>query len=281
MEHRRGIRHEQSRDNETVATEQVGEGDNGPPRSVIDRAFTIIGTFQGGRIRQSLSDISRRTGLPIATCYRIVQRLSEWGALERDGEGRYRIGLRLWEVASLAPRAVGLLRLARPYIQDLYETTGYASHLGIREGVEIVSIERFQSPRRLTQRPLVGGRFPMHATAIGQVLLAHAPREVQEQVLSGELERFTSRTCTDRDVLERVLDDIVRTGYAVSDRQIDDVHVVVAAPVRGADGEVIAAVSLALTEEDVDGKHMIHLVRLTAASISRSLNAAGFDQSQG
>ncbi|HWM15307.1 MAG TPA: IclR family transcriptional regulator [Microbacterium sp.] len=264
-----------------MATEQLAEGDDGPSRSVIDRAFAIIGTFQGGRIRQSLSDISRRTDLPIATCYRIVQRLTEWGALERDAEGKYRIGLRLWEVASLAPRAVGLQRLARPYIQDLYETTGYAAHLAIREGLELVSIERFQSPRRTARRPLVGGRYPMHATAIGQVLLAHAPSDVREQVLSGELEPYTTRTYTDRAVLERVLEDIVRSGYAVSDRQIDNVHIGVAAPIRGADGTVIAAVSLALTEKDVDGKNMIHLVRLTAASISRSLAAAGFDESGG
>ena len=259
-----------------MATEHQDDGDEGPSRSVIERAFTIIGTFQGGRIRQSLSEISRRTGLPIATCYRIVQRLTEWGALERDAESRYQIGLRLWEVASLAPRAVGLQRLARPYIQDLYETTGYASHLAIREGHELVSIERFQSPRRPTRRPLVGGRYPMHATAIGQVLLAHAPDDIRDDVLSGALEPYTSRTYTDRDVLERVLDDITRSGYVVSDRQIDEVHIGVAAPVRGAEGTVIAAVSLAVTEKDVDGKNMIHLVRLTAASISRALAAAGF-----
>jgi hypothetical protein len=72
-------------------------------RSVVDRALSILGTFQGNRSRQALSDISRNSGLPIATCYRIVQRLVEWGALERDGENRYRIGLRLWEVASRAP----------------------------------------------------------------------------------------------------------------------------------------------------------------------------------
>jgi DNA-binding IclR family transcriptional regulator len=260
---------------------QTDHEDDGRSRSVIDRAFAIIGTFQGGRIRQSLSDISRRTGLPIATCYRIVQRLTEWGALERDGESKYRIGLRLWEVASLAPRAVGLQRLARPYIQDLYETTGYASHLAIREGIELVSIERFQSPRRTTVRPLVGGRYPMHATAIGQVLLAHAPEDVQDDVLGRELEAYTSRTYTDPDTLRRVLADIVRTGYAVSDRQIDNTHVGVAAPVRGPDGTVVAAVSLALTRKDVDGKNMIHLVRLTAASISRTLAAAGFDPSTG
>ncbi|KAA9153034.1 IclR family transcriptional regulator [Microbacterium lushaniae] len=245
-------------------------------RSLIDRAFAILGTFQGGRVRQSLSDISRRTGLPIATCHRIVGRLTEWGALERDGDGRYNIGLRLWEVASLAPRSVGLLRLARPHLLDLYETTGYASHLAIREGLELVSIERVQSPRRQVRRPLAGARYPLHATAIGLVLLSHAPDDVRAQVLAGPLPAFTPRTYTDPVLLERLLGDIRRSGYAVSDRQVDDVHIGVAAPIHGADGSVVAAVSLALTEQDVDGKNMIHLVRLTATSIGRALVAAGY-----
>ncbi len=245
-------------------------------RSVVDRALSILGTFQGNRSRQALSDISRNTRLPIATCYRIVQRLVEWGALERDGENRYRIGLRLWEVASRAPRSVGLQRLARPFLLDLYETTGYATHLAIREGVELVSIERFQDPRRSVRRPIIGGRYQLHVTAIGQVLLAYAPREIQEEVLSGPLDAYTPNTYTDRAALERVLADIRRTGYAVSDRQVDLAHVGVAAPVRGADGSVIAALSLALTPEGAREKSMTHLVRLTATSISRVLVAAGF-----
>lgn len=255
-----------------MAREDTDDG----ARSLIDRAFAILGTFQGGRVRQSLSDISRRTGLPIATCHRIVKRLTDWGALERDADGKYNIGLRLWEVASLAPRSVGLQRLARPYLLDLYETTGYAAHLAIREGRELVSIERLQSPRRPVRRPLTGGRYPLHATAIGLVLLAHAPDDVGAEVLAAPLPAYTARTYTDPVQLERLLGDIRRTGYAVSDRQVDDIHVGVAAPVHGADGSVVAAVSLALTEQDVDGKNMIHLVRLTATSISRTLTAAGY-----
>jgi DNA-binding IclR family transcriptional regulator len=259
----------------TMASVKVLDPEAGS-RSVVDRALTILGTFQGNRSRQALSDISRNSGLPIATCYRIVQRLVEWGALERDGENRYRVGLRLWEVASRAPRSVGLQRLARPYLLDLYETTGYATHLAIREGTELVSIERFQNPRRIMRRPVVGGRYQMHITAIGQVLLAFAPRDIQEAVLADELVAFTPRTYTDRTVLERVLVDIRRAGYAVSDRQVDLVNTSVAAPVRGADGSVIASLSLAFPHGAADVPGMTHLVRLTAASISRALAAAGF-----
>ena len=260
----------------TMASVKVLDPDAGS-RSVVDRALAILGTFQGNRSRQALSDISRNSGLPIATCYRIVQRLVEWGALERDGENRYRIGLRLWEVASRTPRSVGLQRLARPYLLDLYETTGYASHLAIREGTELVSIERLCNPRRSVRRPVVGGRYQLHVTAIGQVLLAFAPDEVREEVLNGPLTKYTPNTYTDRATLERVLADIRRTGFAVSDRQVDASHVGVAAPIRGADGRVVAAVSVALTDGDPHVKGMVDIVRITATSISRALAASGFD----
>lgn len=259
----------------TTALSKPDEHEHGT-RSVVDRALAILGTFQGNRSRQALSDIARNSGLPIATCYRIVQRLTEWGALERDGENRYRIGLRLWEVASRAPRSVGLQRLARPYLLDLYETTGYATHLAIREGVELVSIERFQNSRRVVRRPVVGARYELHVTAIGQVLLAYAPKEIQDAVLAGDLPAYTPNTYTDPDTLRRVLADIRRTGYAVSDRQVDLAHISVAAPVRGRDGSVTAALSLALTQKDAHVKSVIHLVQLTATSISRALVAAGF-----
>lgn len=245
-------------------------------RSVVDRALSILGTFQGRRARQALSDISRNSGLPIATCYRIVQRLTEWGALERDADSRYRVGLRLWEVASRAPRSVGLQRYARPYLLDLYETTGFAAHLAIREGTELVSIERFHNPRTTPRRPVVGDRYDLHITAIGQVLLAFAPRHIREEVLAGELVAFTPYTYTDPAELERVLTDIQRTGYAVSDRQVDLENVAVSAPVRGVDGSVIAAVSLSYPVHTGDLRGMVHLIRLTATSISRSLAAAGF-----
>lgn len=243
-------------------------------RSVVSRALAIIGTFHGGRERQSLSDLSRNSGVPIATAYRIVHRLTEWGALERDEAGKYRIGLRLWEVASLAPRSMGLQRIARPYMQDLYETTHYNVQLAVREGTELVSVERFQNPNYRRGRPRVGGRYALHVTAIGLVLLAHAPDDVREEVLSAPLKRYTPYTYADPDQLRRVLAEVRSHGYAISDRQMDLDHVGVAAPVFGPDGSVIAALSCVLRHDDVDEKNMIHLVRVTANGISRALRKA-------
>jgi DNA-binding IclR family transcriptional regulator len=242
-------------------------------RSVLKRALRILDTFQDVSSALSLSEISRRSGVPLTTTHRIVGELHEWGALERDGEGDYRIGLRLWEVAALAPRSVGLQRVALPFMQDLYETTHRGVHLAVREKDEVVFVERFVSPETAGERPRVGGRYAMHATAVGLVLLAYGPAELQEEIVTGPLKLFTSRTYSSERQLRQVLADTRRNGYAVSDRQINQQYVSVAAPIRGPEDTVVAALSLIVPHTESHGPSLGHLVQATARGISRALGA--------
>ncbi|MBP2326904.1 DNA-binding IclR family transcriptional regulator [Kibdelosporangium banguiense] len=240
-------------------------------RSVLRRALRILDTFQEAGTGLSLSELSRRSGVPLTTTHRIVSELHEWGALERDDSGSYRIGLRLWEVAALAPRSVGLQRIALPFMQDLYETTHRGVHLAVREKDEVVFVERFVSPETAGERPRVGGRYALHATAVGLVLLAHAPVELQEEVLRGPLESFTSWTYSNGRELRQVLADVRRDGYAISDRQINPSYVSVAAPIYGPGSEIVASLSLIVPHTEPHGPSVAHLVQATARGISREL----------
>jgi len=244
-------------------------------RSVAERTLRILGTFREGRVRQTLSELSRRSGVPLTTTHRIVGELVTWGALEQDVGGRYRIGLRLWEVASLAPRSMGLQSLARPFLSDLYELTKYSVHLAVLEGTEAVFVDRFQSPHQTHLRPRVGGRYPLHATAVGLVLLAHSSSEFQDDVLEGDLTRYTEYSFRSSDEVRPVLADIRVRGYAISDRQVNPEYVAVAAPVLAPNGSTAAALSVVLSPHEADDRNLIHLVRVTAAGISRALRSRG------
>lgn len=255
-----------------VVDEAVSMGDE--RRSVLRRALRILDAFEAAGSGLSLSEISRRSGVPLTTTHRIVAELHEWGALERDGSGSYRIGLRLWEVAALAPRSVGLQRIALPFMQDLYETTHRGVHLAVREKDEVLFVERFVSPETARdERPRVGGRYAMHATAVGLVLLAHAPTDLQEEVINGPLETFTSWTTSSPRELRQMLADVRRDGYAVSERQINPEYVSVAAPIYGPDDTVVAALSLIVSHTEPHGPNVGHLVQATARGISRALGA--------
>src|SRR5690349_24337055 len=132
----------------------------------------------------------------MATTHRLAAELTTWGALERDSRGRYRIGLRLWEVGSLAPRGLGLREIALPYLEDLYEATHENVQLAVLDGAEVVYVERIAGRTSVGVRTRVGGRWPAHSTGVGLVLLAYAGAEAQERYLAGPLARFTDRTIT-------------------------------------------------------------------------------------
>ena len=245
----------------------------GPPRSRVARAFAVLEAFTPERPTLVLSDIARRARLPLTTTHRLLAELCASGAVERDCDGTYRIGLRLWEIASLAPRGVPLREAALPFLEDLYEVTHENVQLGVREGHDVLYIERIAGRRAVGVLTRVGGRFPLHASGIGLVLLAHAPEHVQREVLDEPLERFTGFTITDPAMLERALARVRHDGVAVSDRQVTDDAMSVAAPVTGASGEVIAALSIVAKSGAGVAPRLAPAVRAAALGTSRALSA--------
>jgi len=241
--------------------------------SRVARTFAVLEAFTPERPRLGLSEIARRADLPLTTTHRLLAELCASGALEREADGIYRIGLRLWEISSLAPRGVPLREAALPFLEDLYEVTHENVQLGVREGHDVVYIERIAGRRAVGVLTRVGGRFPLPASAIGLVLLAHAPARVQHAVLEGPLQRFTDYTIIDPTRLERVLARVRRDGVAVSDRQVTDDAVSVAAPITDARGEVIAALSIVAKAGDTVAARLTPAVRAAALGTSRALSA--------
>ncbi|WP_395110767.1 IclR family transcriptional regulator [Actinomadura sp. SCN-SB] len=239
-------------------------------RSVLRRALRILETIKDAADGLSLSEISRRSGVPLTTTHRIVTELLAWGALERDDSGEYRIGLWLWEVAAVAPRSVGLQRVAQPFMRDLFETTQRGVHLAVREKDQYVFLERLLSPETATDRAQVGGRYELYATAIGLVLLAYAPPELQEKVVTGPLEVPSWHAPVTEHQVRQTLADVRLHGYATTD--IRQEYTSVAAPIHGPGGTVVAALSLILRRNEPYAPRLAHLLA-TVRGISRALGA--------
>ena len=239
--------------------------------SVSGRLLGVLDAFTGAQRRLTLTEISRRTGLPMGTAHRLVGELVAWGALERDDRGRYQIGLRLWEVAALAPRGPGLREIALPFLEDLYEATHQHVQLAVLDGLDVVYVERISGRAALGVRGRVGGRLPAHATGVGLVLLAHSPAAVLERYLAGPLVAFTPLTIADPARLRATLEKVRRAGHAVSDRQVQMDAVSVAAPVRDAEGRVSAALSVIVPFDGIQPAALVPAVVAAAHGISRSL----------
>lgn len=239
----------------------------------IRRALAILDCIAADAQALSLSEIARRLGRPVSSTHRQIKELIRWGALERDESGRYSIGLHLWEVGALAPRSKGLREAAMPFLEDLYEATHENVQLAILDGREVVYVERLFSHHatQIIARP--GARLPLHATGVGQVLLAHAGPDLVNEVLAGPLKRYTGYCLTDPRELRSELAAIRKAGYAISDRQFELVSTSVAAPIRGAGNNVVAALSIIVPARDGTARGFVPAVVAAARGISRTLGA--------
>ena len=172
----------------------------------------------------------------------------------------------------LKPRAG---EVALPFLEDLYVVSRENVQLAVREGTEAVFVERIAGRSAVRVLTRVGGRFALHATGVGLVLLADAPPEVFDEVVEAGLSAYTPATITDPAVLRRTLADVRRDGYAVSPGAVTEDAVSVAAPVTDLHGRVVAAVSLVVAIQDARPQALAPLVRAAARGISRAYAAHG------
>ncbi|GEP26472.1 IclR family transcriptional regulator [Cryobacterium levicorallinum] len=204
----------------------------------------ILASFEASPAARSLSDISRASGLPQSTAHRLLGELEAWGAVQRDAQGRYQIGLRLWELGQHAGRK--LRDVARPYLQDLFGLTQETVHFAIRDGSEVLYIDRVYGSRRVPQASRVGGRLPLHATAVGRAILAFEEDWVQGAVLDRPLAARTARTMTDTAELHRELGRIHARGFSLASEEVQLGSCSLAVPVFQSAGCIFGGLGIVL-----------------------------------
>jgi DNA-binding IclR family transcriptional regulator len=247
----------------------------GPSGPVLRRAARILEAFTAERPTLGVSELARLCDLPLTTTHRLVKELTACGFLERDSADRLHIGLKLFELGSLAPQERDLRTLALPFMEDLFQVTAENVQLAVREGLEAVFVERISGRSAVPVMNRVGGRFPLYPTGVGRVLLAHAPVEVQEQVLASKLMAFTPATTTSPSALRRLLAEVRTRQYAVNNGEVTLDTVSVAAPVRNAADQVVAALSIVVSAATATIPSLVPVVQATARGITRSLRTAG------
>ncbi|PTT58727.1 IclR family transcriptional regulator [Arthrobacter sp. HMWF013] len=256
--------------NEDAAKPQRGRRPKqGEP--VIDRALSLLAVFSDRRRALTLSEMARLAQMPAPTALRLIARLVEWGALERLEDGRYVVGVRLWEVASLSPRGHGVREIALPYLEDLFAVTRHHVLLAVRDKNEAVIIERLSSKQATEVAYRVGGRAPLRSTAVGLVLLAGADAGFQEAVIRQPPDMESGVDAMPEGQLRRTLSDVRRTGVAMIRRSAPSRTVSVASPIFDAQGAVVAALSIVVPDGATPPNVLAPAVQATARAVSRNL----------
>ncbi len=215
----------------------------------VDRALTILKLLAAdGEL--GVSDIARLLDVHKSTASRLLGTLEAHGLAEQlPDRGRYRLGLGILRLAGATRSRLDVVRESRPITAALAAAVGETVNLVILSGTETLYLDQAAGTSALQIHNWVGRRNPVHATANGRVLLAHASPAELEAILAaittdGRLPAITERTVTDRQALETILEVVRQDGYAVAVDELEIGLTAVAAPVRGVDGTVTASLSI-------------------------------------
>lgn len=239
--------------------------------NMLDKAVAVLDSYppDGGAFR--LTDIAARTGLAKTTAFRLCSDLVRLGLLDRDGDG-YRLGGKLFELGSLVPRRLHLRETALPFLQDLFEATHETVHLGIREGREVVYVERIHGHGAVSLPSRIGGRLPLTCTGVGKALLAFAGDELIEDVLGRPLPGLTPHSLTDPARLRTAVEQIQVSGLAYEEQEAALGVCCIASPVF--DGPAaVAALSVAVPRARFRPARLAPAVRTAALALSRALRS--------
>ncbi len=215
--------------------------------SSVRNAARVLGAFTPADRDLGVTEIAIRLGLAKSTVHRLLSTLAAEGMMERSGNrGRYRLGVRLYELGTMAPLRSELHGAAVGPIDDLLARTGESVHVAVLRGADVVTVDRRESPGMLRMLGRMGHRHPAHATSAGKVLLAYLSLAERSALLDGQpLEALTPHTISDRARLEEELAKVRSRGWAESLHEHEMGLASVAAPIRDARGRVVAAVGVA------------------------------------
>jgi DNA-binding IclR family transcriptional regulator len=218
---------------------------------VIERMMKLLDVLSYHPDPVSLKQLALETGLHPSTAHRILAAMANSGFAERADPGTYRLGIRLLELGNVVKSRISIGQAAMPLMQHLHRQLGESVNLGVRQGDEIVYVERTSSGRSSVRVVhLVGARAPLHVTAVGKLYLAEdGPQKLRDYVKRTGLPGYTSTSLTTLAALEREVDRVRRHGVAFDNEEIEQGLRCIAAPVRDDSGELVAGLSVSAPAE--------------------------------
>lgn len=218
----------------------------GTGTQALDRGLDVLEVLSQEPEGLTPAGVAERIGLSRPTAYRILAALQRRGYVRTGPNSTYRLGFRLAELSSQLLGGLELLQESRPYLNDLLDAAQDTVHLTVREGAEIVYVDKVESSSQsIRMASRIGGRGPVHSTASGKAILSHLPdAEVRAILALRPMEARTSRTLTDPERYLEHLKEVRLQGYAVDNIENEEGVICLAAPVFDYAGRVLGAVSI-------------------------------------
>jgi IclR family transcriptional regulator, KDG regulon repressor len=221
-------------------------------------------------------------GLSKTSVFRLLSELEKQGFVDQDDETkRYRLGPKVHLLNAYHQGGTDLRQRARPLLKHLARTTGLTAHLGIREKLEVIYIEKVESDTPIRIASAIGWHAPLHCTGLGKVILAYSDPELFDQVVATGLPPRTDYTLTDAASLALELERIRRDGFGIDDRENETQVRCLAGPIFDARGNVVAAISISGVLSQVPKRNLPILSRTLREACLALASEIGYAQPQG
>jgi DNA-binding IclR family transcriptional regulator len=265
------------RDRAEPAPRESAGADAGPVQSV-DRAAAILEILARDG-EAGVTEVARELGVHKSTASRLLAALDRRELVTQDtARGKFRLGAGIVRLAGAASRRLDVVQEGRPVCRALAQEVGETVNLAILSGRDALYLDQVAGPAALSPHNWAGQRIPLHATSDGKVLLAYLPEADLAECLTPPLARFTDRTITEAEDFPPLLAEVRRQGYATATEELEAGLTAIAAPVRNAEGAVIASISASGPSFRIPAGRIPALataVRRAAAELSRRLGWTG------
>lgn len=242
----------------------------------VDRALAVM-EILGREGWAGVTDIALELDIHKSTVFRLLSTLERRGMVEQHQHThKYRLGFALVRLASGVRSALDLTRSARPVCERLSARTGETVNVAVLEGSEVVNIEQVNLSSSALSVDWLGRRTPLHNTSNGKIFLAHLPERALEEILEHDLPRATSQTVVDPEALRAQLKAIREQGYGYSFEELEEGLNAVAAPVRGADGLILATVCVSGPSHRLNPERIPEVGQMTREAADEISHRLGF-----
>ncbi|KAA9108314.1 IclR family transcriptional regulator [Microbacterium rhizomatis] len=245
---------------------------------VLSRATRMLRSFSADDESLSATDLAHRTGLARTTAHRLAIELSGLGMLDRHADGRYTIGMGLWEIGELAPVSMRLRERALPHMLRLYEASSEVVHVAVLSGddpttAEALYVARVTGPHSIPTLSRMGGRHPLHTTGVGKALLAAQGDAWLDVFFRRTLERETVHSVIDERQLRAEIAEARERGFATTRQEMTLGNVSIAAVIPPTADLPPAAVGVVTHLARADERRLAPLVMTAARDIASSLES--------
>lgn len=237
------------------------------------RTFDVLELLVGHPDGLTVTEVSKRLGLPISSSHNLLQRMAAAEVVNVTADLRYSVGARAVRLGIRIVDGLEVRALARRHLQDLARETGEDAYLAVRLGRRVTYIDRLPGNRPVSVDIRLGQALFLHATSVGKLFCAHYP-QLRRVVLTEPRPALTKHTLTEVPALEAELDRILRQGYAVSREEALAGVEGLAVPILDAYGALVAAIHISTLSSrmSADLEHaLLDAARAKAAAVENEL----------